>query len=52
MSSKKQLEGVIEKLKKELDTMNMAVLCKMDQACRSVQRLQEIVLKPNYLTEV
>ena len=52
MSSKEQLECVIEDMKKELDTMNMAVLRKMEQARRSVQRLQEIALKPNYLTEV
>ena len=52
MSSKEQLEHVIENMKKELDTMNMAVLRKMEQARRSVQRLQEIALKPNYLTEV
>ena len=52
MSSKEQLEGVIKDMKKELDAMNMAVLRKMEQACRSVQRLQEIALKPNYLTEV
>ena len=52
MSSKEQLESVIKEMKKELDTMNMAVLRKMEQARRSVQRLQEIALKPNYLTEV
>ena len=52
ISSKEQLECVIEDMKKELDTMNMAVLRKMEQARRSVQRLQEIALKPNYLTEV
>ena len=52
MSSKEQLECVIKKMKKELDTMNTAVLRKMEQARRSVQRLQEIALKPNYLTEV
>ena len=52
ISSKEQLEGVIKDMKKELDTMNMAVLRKMEQARRSVQRLQEIALKPNYLTEV
>ena len=52
MSSKEQSECVIEEMKKELDTMNMAVLRKMEQARRSVQHLQEIALKPNYLTEV
>ena len=51
-SNKKQLECVIEEMKKELDTMNMAVLRKIEQVHRSVQRLQEIALKPNYLTEV
>ena len=52
MSSKKQQECVIEEMKKELETMNMAVLPKMEQARRSVQRLKEIALKPNYLIEV
>ena len=52
MSSKKQVEGVIEEMKKELETMNMVVFRKMEQARRSVQRLQEIALKPNYLIEV
>ena len=52
MSSKEQLECVIEHIEKELDTMNMAVLRKIEQARRSIQRLQEIALKPNYLTEV
>ena len=52
MSSKEELECVIKDIKKELDTMNMAVLRKTEQARRSVQRLQEIALRPNYLTEV
>ena len=52
MSSKEQLEGVLEDIKKELDTMNMAVFRKIEQVRRSVNRLQEIALKPNYLTEV
>ena len=52
MSSKEELEWVIKELKKELDTMNMAVLHKMEQVRRSVLRLQEIALKPNYLTQV
>ena len=52
MSSKEQLECVIENMKKELDTMNVAVLRKIEQVRRSVLRLQEIALKPNYLTEV
>ena len=31
----------------------MAVLCKIEQACRSAQCLQqEIALRPNYLTKV
>ena len=41
MSSKEQLEGVIKEMKKELDTMNMAILRKMEQVRRSVQRLQK-----------
>ena len=52
MSSKEQLEGVIEDMKKELDGLNMAVFRKLEQARRSIERLQEIALKPNYLTEV
>ena len=52
MSSKEQLECVIEDMKKELDTMNMAVLRLLERARRSVMRLQKIALKPNYLTEV
>ena len=52
MSSKEQLECVLEDMKKELDTMNMAVLRKIEQVRRSVNRLQEIAFKPNYLTEV
>ena len=52
MSRKEQLECVIEDMRKELYTVNMAVLRKMEQARRSLQRLQEIALKPNYLTEV
>ena len=52
MSSKEQLECVLEDIKKELDTMNMAVFRKIEQVRRSVNRLQEIASKPNYLTEV
>ena len=32
--------------------MDMAVLCKIEQVRRSVQHLQEIALRPKYLTEV
>ena len=52
MSNKEQLEGVIENMKKELDTLNMAVFRKLEQARRSIEHLQQIALKPNYLTEV
>ena len=52
MSNKEQLEGVIEYMKKELDTLNMAVFRKLEQARRSIEHLQQIALKPNYLTEV
>ena len=52
VSSKEQLEGVIEGMKKELDALNMAVFRKLEQARRSIEHLQQIALKPNYLTEV
>ena len=48
MSSKEQLECVLEDIKKALDTMNMAVFRKIEQVRRSVNRLQEIALMPNY----
>ena len=52
LSNKEQVEGVIVEMKKELDAMNMAVLRKIDQARTSIERLQQIALKPNHLTEV
>ena len=52
MSSKEQLECVLEDIEKELDAMNMAVFRKIEQVHRSVNRLQEIALNPTYLTEV
>ena len=52
MSNKEQVEDVIIEMKKELDKMNMAVLRKIDQVRTSIERLQEIALRPNHLTEV
>ena len=52
IDSKKDLEKVIKKMKDEIDLMNKAVLRKMEQARKSIERLQEIALKPNHLTEV
>ena len=52
LSNKEQLEVVIANMKKDLDNMNAAVLFRMDEARRSIERLQEIALRPNHLTEV
>ena len=52
MGSKDEIEKVINTMKKELDALNTAVLRKIDQARRCIERLQEIALKPDHLTEV
>ena len=52
MDSKDEIEKVINTMKKELDALNTAVLRKIDQARRCIERLQEIALKPDHLTEV
>ena len=52
MNSKDKLEKVINNMKKELDALNTAVLRKIYQACRCIERLRQIALKPDPLTEV
>ena len=52
LNNKSQVEGVIKKMGKELDDMNLAVLEMICQVKCSILRLQEIALKPNPLTEV
>ena len=52
MNSKDNLEKVINTMKKELDALNIAVLCKINEARRCIACLQQIALKPDHLTEV
>lgn len=52
LNNKSQVEGVIKKMEKELNDMNVAVLHMIAQVKCSIQRLREIALKPNPLTEV
>ena len=52
MISKKQVEAVIKKMEEELIEMDQAVLQNKIQAKKSLQRLQEIALRPRHLTDV
>ena len=52
MTNKSQVEAVIETMKKELEQLNRAVLDLINQARRSLQRLKQIALKPDHLTQV
>ena len=52
MTNKSQVECVMERMKKELEKLNYAVLGLINQARRSLQRLKEIALKPDHLTQV
>ena len=51
-SNKEQVEVVITNMEEELDNMSTAVLGAMNEARQSIERLQEIALRPNHLTEV
>ena len=51
-SLQSQIKAGLVNIDELRQTMDMAVLCKIKRACRCVQRLQEIALRPNYLTEV
>ena len=52
MTDKGEVEAVMKKMKMELKDMDRAVLMKIQQAKRSLQRLEEIALRPGHLTEV
>ena len=42
MDSKDEIEKVINTMKKEMDTLNTAVLHKIDQARKCIERLQKL----------
>ena len=52
MTNKRQVESAMERMMKELEKLNYAVLGLLNQARRSLQRLKEIALKPDHLTLV
>ena len=52
MANQKQLEAVMKKLECELEEIDQAVLQNINQARQSLQRLHEIALRPDPLTEV
>ena len=52
MSDKDQVETVMKKMMTELEDMDRAVLMKIEQARETLQRLEEIALRPSHLTEV
>ena len=52
MDSKDEIEKVIRSMKNELETLNTAVLHKIDQARSCITHLQQIASKPDHLTEV
>lgn len=47
-----KIETIIGERNKELQKIEDAVLYNVDQVCKSLQRLEEIELRPNPLTEV
>ena len=51
-SGKNLVEGMIEKLEEDLTEMHNNVLSMMFKAQKSLQRLDEIALKPNPLTQI
>ena len=51
-SAKANVESMISKMEDELHTLHQAVFCNIRQARNCLQRLNEIALKPNPLTEV
>lgn len=51
-SAKENIETIIQKMEDELRNLQMGVLFKVRQARGCLQRLDEIALKPNPLTEV
>ena len=52
MTNKEEIEAVMERMENELEVMGQAVLQNIDQARQSLQRLHEIALRPDPLTEV
>ena len=52
MANQKQLEAVMKKLECELEEIDQAVLQNINQARQSLQRLHELALRPDPLTEV
>ena len=52
ISKKANVEGMVSKMQKQLDDHSQLILSKIRQACQCLQRLSEIALKPNPLTEV
>ena len=52
MSERNQVVAMVTKLEEEIKKINMAVLEKIEKARQCLNRLKQIALKPNYLTEV
>ena len=52
MTNKEEIEAVMKKMEIELQDMGQAVLQTIDQVRKSLDRLQEIALKPDPLTEI
>ena len=52
LTDKGEVEAVMKKMQDELKEMDMEVFKKIEQARQSLQRLQEIALRPCHLTEV
>ena len=52
IEGKNQIEAMIANIEKELDMLQEAIVGKVREVKRSLERLQEIALKPNPLSEI